>query len=427
MSSAAIALIVTMLVFMLLGAPIYLAILIASVASAFVKGVDPSIVIQRMYAANDSFSLLAVPFFYMAGDLMVQGGIAKRLVNLARSLLGRLRGALTIIDFVACAFFGAISGSSYATTASIGKLMYPEMLHDGYEKGFAAVLQAVGGTLGVLIPPSILCVLYGVATGASVGDMLLYIAPVGILTTLVYMLTAQIMISDKKWGFYDTSKEKKAEISGRAIWESLKDAFWAILSPIIILGGIYSGVCTPTECAAIACVYALIVGLFVYKELNLKVIFRSIMSSVLGTACVTLIFDSATAFSYMMTVNRIAASVANWVNSTMSSAVVFLLLVNLVYAVAGMFVEGSVTITVITPLLFPIAKSFGIDPIHFGVVTILNCIIGTLTPPFGGALFIASSVTEVPVTTLVKRVWPFVLAGFALCLAITYVPFAWLY
>lgn len=427
MTAPAIALIVTMLLFLLLGTPIYLAILFASVVSAFVKGTNPTVIIQRMYAANDSFSLLAIPFFYMAGDLMVQGGIASRLVNLAKSLLGRLKGALTVITFVACAFFGAISGSSYATTASIGKIMYPEMVQDGYEKGFAAVLQAVGGTLGVLIPPSILCVLYGVATGASVGDMLLYIAPVGIATTLVYILTAQRLISSGKLNFYRAEQEHRYAASGKEVLNNLKEAFWAILSPVIILGGIYTGVCTPTECAAIACMYALIIGLFVYRELNIRKIFKSIMQSVLGTACVIIIFDTATAFSYMMTINRIASAVATWVSNTMSSVFVFLLLVNLVYAVAGMFVEGSVTITVITPLLFPIAVKYGVNPIHFGVVSILNCIIGTLTPPFGGALFIASGITEVPVTTLVRRVWPFVLAGFSLCLVITYLPFLWLY
>ncbi|GHT01543.1 hypothetical protein AGMMS50276_29780 [Synergistales bacterium] len=204
------------------------------------------------------------------------------------------------------------------------------------------------------------------------------------------------------------------------------DAFWSLLSPVIILGGIYMGIFTPTECAIVGTVYSWLVGTFVYKELNLDITCRALIESAIGSACIIVIVDAANVFSWLLTVNNVAKAVAVGVGSAVSTQFTFLLLVNAVYFVAGMFVEGSVTITIITPLLFPIAKSLGIDPIHFGVITILNCIIGTLTPPFGGALFVTTGFTKVPVTTLVSRVWPFVAIGMVTCLLVTYVPLLWL-
>jgi C4-dicarboxylate transporter DctM subunit len=429
--TGAILLIVALIVFMAIGAPVYLSILLASFATILNTGGKMHTVVQRLYTANDNFPLLAIPFFFMAGELMLQGGISRRIVNFARSLLSWVRGSMAVITMVSCAFFGAISGSSYATTVAIGKIMYPEMLQEGYEAGYAAVLQAVGGTLGVLIPPSILCVLYGVATGSSVGDMLLYIAPAGILTMLAYIGMALWLIRKKSvQNFYvpvvlkpDSTSQK---VALKKLGADCLEAFWALLSPVIILGGIYMGIFTPTECAIVATIYSWLVGTFVYRELNPKTTCRALTDSVVGSACVIIIVDAANVFSWLLTVNNVARAVAAGVSNTVSTPVSFLLLINIVYFIAGMFVEGSVTITIITPLLFPVAKSFGINPIHFGVVTILNCIIGTLTPPFGGALFVTTGFTKVPVITLVKRVWPFVMIGMATCLMVTYIPLLWL-
>ena len=417
-----------MIVFMAIGAPIYLSILLSSLATLLMTGMKAQAIIQRLYAANDSFPLLAIPFFFLAGELMLQGGIAKRIVDFCKMLLGGLKGSLAIISFVACAFFGAISGSSYATTASIGKLMYPEMCKDGYRPSFAATVQAVGGTLGVLIPPSILCVLYGVATGESVGDMLLYIVPVGILTTLCYIITALIVIGKKHNPAYVPVQTGAQEerLSAKKFISTTLYAFWALLTPVIILGGIYSGVFTPTECAVVATVYAWLVGTLIYKELPMKTALKAICDAIIGSACIIMIVDAANVFSWLLTVNRVATAVATAVQSTISNPYTFLLLVNIVYLVAGMFLEGSVTITIIVPLLYPIAVMYGVNGIHFGLITILNCILGTLTPPFGGALFVTNTVTRVPVASILKEVIPFLIGGFALCLLVTYVPLIWL-
>lgn len=417
----------SMIIYMLIGAPIWEGITFAGIVFILSRGINLSAVISRLYNANDNFPLMAIPFFFLAGELMLQGGIAKRIVDFSKIFLSNIRESLSIITFVSCAFFGAISGSSYATSVTIGKIMYPEMCKDGYKPAFAAALQAIGGTLGVLIPPSILCVIYGVATGSSVGDMFLCIVPVGILTMFIYIFFAVFLLRHKNDKFIPTAEVVIHKISLKIIFERFKGAFWALLTPIIILGGIYTGVFTPTECAVVAVVYAWFVGMFVYKELNLKKTVNAILNASIGSASVIIIVNAANLFSWCLTINNVGPSIANFVQSNINSAVIFLFAVNITYLIAGMFVEGSVTITIITPLLFPIAIAFGINPIHFGVITILNCIIGTTTPPFGGAVFVTAGFTEIPVTNLFKEVLPFTIAGFISCLLVTYIPFLWLY
>jgi C4-dicarboxylate transporter DctM subunit len=420
---------VGMIVFMLIGAPIWVSITLAGTVSVLTRSGNLSAIISRLYNANDNFPLMAIPFFFLAGELMLQGGIAKRIVDFSRVFLVQLKESLAVITFVACAFFGAISGSSYATTATIGKIMYPEMCKDGYKADFAAALQAVGGTLGVLIPPSILCVIYGVATGSSVGDMFLWITPVGIFTMFVYIFTAIFLLrrTNKNDKLVSVTKVIFQKPSLKIIFERFKGTFWALLTPVIILGGIYAGIFTPTECAIVSVVYAWLVGMFIYKELNTKTTINAILNASLGSASVIIIVDAANFFSWCLTLNNVGTSIANIVQNNIHSAIIFLLAVNVTYIIAGMFVEGSVTITIITPLLFPIAVAFGINPIHFGVITILSCIIGTLTPPFGGAVFVTAGFTQIPVSNLFKEVTPFFIAGFVATFIVTYFPFLWLY
>lgn len=418
----------SMIVYMLIGAPIWEAITFAGIISVLSRGGNLSAVISRLYNANDNFPLMAIPFFFLAGELMLQGGIAKRIVNFSKVFLAQMKESLALITIVSSAFFGAISGSSYATTVTIGKIMYPEMCKDGYKSEFAAALQAAGGTLGVLIPPSILCVIYGVATGSSVGDMLLWIAPVGIFTMFVYIFTVMLLLRGKNnIRFIPTSRAVMEKPNLKIIYERFKGAFWALLTPIIILGGIYAGIFTPTECAVVAVVYAWLVGILVYKELNINKTIRAILHASIGSASIIMIVNAANLFSWCLTINNVGPSIAKLVQNNIHSSIIFLLAVNLTYLIAGMFVEGSVTITIITPLLFPIAIAFGINPIHFGVITILNCIIGTTTPPFGGAVFVTTGFTQIPVSNLFKEVLPFTIAGFIACLLVTYFPFFWLY
>jgi len=418
----------SMMVYMLIGAPIWESITFAGIVSVLSRGGSLSAVISRLYNANDNFPLMAIPFFFLAGELMLRGGIAQHIVDFSKVFLGQFKESLAIITFVACAFFGAISGSSYATTVTIGKIMYPEMCKDGYKPDFAAALQAIGGTLGVLIPPSILCIIYGVATGSSVGDMLLWIAPVGIFTMFVYIFTVIFLLRSKKNDkLIPAARVEIQKPTLRIMFDRFKGAFWALLTPIIILGGIYAGIFTPTECAVVAVVYAWLVGIFVYKKLSIKTTLKAILNASVGSASVIIIVNAANLFSWCLTINNVGPSIANIVQSNIHSVVIFLLAVNVTYLIAGMFVEGSVTITIITPLLFPIAIAFGLNPIHFGVITILNCIIGTTTPPFGGAVFVTTGFSQIPVSNLFKEVMPFTIAGFVACLLVTYFPFLWLY
>ena len=424
--SAGLLLVGALVVLIGLGVPIAFTMLGSTVLTQAIQGRDMQILVQRLYGANDSFALLAIPFFFIAGELMLQGGISKRIVNFAQCLFWWIRGNLAIISFVACAFFGAISGSSFATTAAIGGLMFPEMEDDGYEPGFAAVIQAVGGTLGTLIPPSICCVVYSVLVQTSAGDMFLYIAPVGVLALLFYAATARIMMR-RDPDMYRPRQNTARKPTGRELWLTFRDAIWALFSPVIILGGIYAGIFTPTESAIVATVYALIVGLLVYRELNLRLICRALLNATLGSAAVMFIIDAAAPFSWMLTVNRIPQTLTALATTFIDSPYTLLAVANILFLIAGMFMETTCVLMIMIPLILPLLKMFQIDVIHFGVIAVLNMTIGTLTPPFGGGVFVASGVTKVPVALVFRRVVPFLCAGLLLLALITYIPALWLY
>ena len=415
-----------LLVLITTGVPIAFTILGATLITQFFQGMDMQIFVQRLYGSNDSFALLAIPFFFIAGELMLQGGISRRIINFTQSLFGWIRGSLAIISFVACAFFGAISGSAFATTAAIGGLMFPEMIEDGYEEGFATVIQAVGGTLGTLIPPSICCVVYAVLVQVSAGDMFKYIAPVGILATLFYTATALIMMRRDPTLYRPGKKAARKVVSGSELWLSFKDAVWALLSPVIILGGIYAGIFTPTESAIIATVYALIVGFGVYRELTFRIMCRAMLNATLGSAAVMFIIDAAAPFSWMLTVNQIPQTLASFATEFIHSPYMLLLIINVLFLIGGMFMETNSMMMIMIPLMLPMVKAFDINLIHLGVVTVLNMTIGCITPPFGASIFVASGVTKTPISLAFRRVMPFIISALALLALITYVPLLWL-
>ncbi len=423
--SAGILLVGVLLALIIAGVPIAFTILAATLITQFFQGMDMQIFVQRLYGANDSFALLAIPFFFIAGELMLQGGISRRIINFTQSLFGWVRGSLAIISFVACAFFGAISGSAFATTAAIGGLMYPEMTEDGYEEGFATVIQAVGGTLGTLIPPSICCVVYAVLVQVSAGDMFKYIAPVGVLAVIFYTATALIMMR-RNPGLYRPQKRTQRKVSARELWLSFKDAVWALLSPVIILGGIYAGIFTPTESAIVATVYALIVGFFIYRELSLPVMCKAMLNATLGSAAVMFIIDAAAPFSWMLTVNQIPQTLAALATEFIQSPYMLLLIINVLFLIGGMFMETNSMMMIMIPLMLPLIKMFEINLIHLGVFTVLNMTIGCITPPFGASIFVASGVTKAPVFLAFRRVLPFIVAAITLLMLVTYVPLLWL-
>lgn len=416
--------IIFLIVALAVGIPISFAILSSTVLTQIIQGGNLHLIVQRLYGFNDSFSMLAIPFFFIAGELMLQGGISRRIVDFAKALFGWFKGSLAVISFVASAFFGAVSGSSFATTAAIGGILYPEMIKEGYNKGYSAAIQGVAGTLGVLIPPSIPAVVYSVLVGVSVGDMFLYLVPVGILATIVYSAAALIILklNPENYKFIkDQQKLKAAEV-----WKAFKVAGWALLSPVIILGGIYGGIFTPTESAIVATVYSIIIGFFVYKELTLKNFYKAIITSAIGSSAVMFIIDASAPFGWVLAINRIPQMVTQFISGWISSPIAFLFFINVLFLIAGMFMETNAILNIMIPIILPLVKLFNINMVHFGVITVFNITIGTFTPPFGGGVFVASGITGVPVGSVFKKTMPFIATSIIILAIITFVPLLWL-
>ncbi|MDR1044671.1 MAG: TRAP transporter large permease [Candidatus Adiutrix sp.] len=417
MTLAGIILVISLLVLLFLGVPIAFTMALASICGILLSERIPMLVVdQRMFTAVDSFPLMAIPFFVMAGELMLQGGLSKRLVSFAEAALHGIRGNLALVSIVTCAFFGAISGSALATTAAIGGVMFPEMVKRNYKPDFTATLQATGGTLGILIPPSIPLVIYGVLANTSIGDLFLAVIGGGLVATFLYCLTAYVIV--RREGM--APKEEGAE--KLPIWKSFRAAFWGLLSPVIILGGIYRGIFTPTESAIAATLYSLFIGIFIYRELNWKNFLTAMKRSVLTTGGIMLIIAGATLFGWLMTVMNIPMIVSSLVIELVDGPILFLLLVNVLYLIAGMFMETSTIILLTTPLMLPVALKLGISPLHFGIVTVVNLSIGLITPPFGASLFVSSSMSGVPIDKIYRRTIPFIIAGIVTVFLVTYIP-----
>ncbi|MBQ6481143.1 MAG: TRAP transporter large permease [Anaerolineaceae bacterium] len=417
MTTAGLVLLVSLLVFMVMGIPIAFSLGLASTLSLLVSGNVPLLVVpQRIHAAIDSFPMMAIIFFIMTGELMLQGGLSRRLVNAATALLGRVRGSMAYISIATATFFGAISGSAMATTAAIGGIMYPEMVKDGdYEPTFSATLQAVGGTLGALIPPSIPVILYGITTNNSIASLFMAIVIPGLFMALTYSVASYLIMRKKGMG-------KSARKSDIKVGKALLDGFWALLSPVIILGGIYGGVFTPTEAAIVASVYSLIIGMFVYRELTPKAIYKALVNTGITSAAIMFLTASASLFGWVMTTQNIPQLAAAMMMNIVHSKTGFLLLVNVLLLIAGMFMESSTIILLTMPLLYPVSQIFGVNPIHFGIIVVVNITIGLFTPPFGCNLFVAASTCDQKIEPLMKQSIPFIIAGVIGLLILTFVP-----
>lgn len=419
-------LLLSLLILMFLGIPIAFALVLSSTLTFMLLDYSALIgIAQRLYATNDSFPLLAIPFFILTGDIMLQSGISRKIVTFVAELFVWVREALVVITFVACTFFGAISGSAFATTAAIGSFLYPEMVKKGYKADFAATIQAVGGTLGILIPPSIPFVVYGVLTQTSIGDLFLATIPVGLLACLVYIFTS-IFLFKRKNNEYLTIDRLESKVNLTKLVTRAKEAVWALFAPIIILGGIYSGIFTPTESAIIATVYSLIVGVFIYKSLDYRDIYKLFVRSGIMSAIIMFIIDSAGVFGWILTINNIPHLMAQIILGLAESKLLLLLIVNAIFLVAGMFMETISILTILIPLFYPIVRHFGLNPIHFGLIAVLNLSLGAFTPPFGGCIFVASTITGVSISAIFKKAIPFVVAGVILLFIVTYIPLLFL-
>jgi C4-dicarboxylate transporter DctM subunit len=380
--------------------------------------VSPTVVGQRMFTAIDSFPFMAIPFFMLAGGLMEHGGISKRLVRLASAMVGFLSGGLGLITVVASAFFGAISGSNPATVAAIGGLMVPSMIKNKYPPPFAAATAAAAGTLGVVIPPSIPMITYGVVAGVSIGDLFIMGITPGLILAFVLCFTASTM-----------AKKLKVPTSGSFSLTELVAAFFdailAMFMPIIILGGIYGGVFTPTEAGAVACLYSFVVSTCIYREMSLEKLRKIIISAGISTAIVFFVIACSQSFAWLLNVGKISETVVTAMLSVTSSNIGLILLVNLILLLLGVFLETQAIILLVTPILLPVAAVIGISPLTLGIIIIINTSIGMITPPMAVNLFVAQGLVRehnVKLEHLTKYIMPFFVAELVVVLLISFVP-----
>ena len=405
-------------ILLILGVPIGYAIGISTLINIVGFTNMPTMMIaQNSIAGVDSFPLLAIPFFMLAGNLMSSGGIAKRLVDFFQSFIGHITGGLGMVTIVVCMFFAAISGSAVATVSAVGAFMIPQMVNHGYSKGFSTALTAAAGTIGVIIPPSVPFVIYGVVSGASITQMFTAGFLPGILMGVALMIVCYIV--SKKKG-YKGNEERK---SLTEIFHAFIDAFWAIMSPVIILGGIYAGIFTPTEAAVVSVVYSFIVGVFVYKELNLKDAYKAFRDAIVVNGATTFMVGLSTAFAALLTMEQIPMKIASFITSLSNNGIIILILINIFLIIVGMFIDNIPGTIILTPILLPIVLGLGMSPITFGIMLTMNLAIGFCTPPYGINLFVATAISKVGMSVLTKEIMKFILALIVVLMLVTFVPF----
>ena len=383
--------------------------------------VSAKYIVRSMFGGLDSFPLLAVPMFIFSGILMARGGISKRLFNVFSYFLGKFTAGIPCAVIVTCLFYGAISGSAPATVAAVGSMTIPFLCELGYDKKFATAIVAVAGGLGVIIPPSIPFIMYGTTTGESVSDLFMVgIIPGVIIATLLMIYS---IVYCKKYG-EDREKINKVtgELRKNGLFKLLKESFFALLSPIIILGCIYSGVASPTEAAVISVFYALILSVFIYKSIEIKDIFDVCVETIRTFAPILFILATSVAFSRVLTLMQVPQIVSEWILTNFSNKIIILLVINLVLLAVGMVMDTTPAILILTPILLPIVTAIGVNPIQFGVIMIVNLAIGFITPPIGINLFVASSLTDVPVMDIAKKSIPMIICFLIALLLFTFIP-----
>ncbi|UOQ45068.1 TRAP transporter large permease [Halobacillus salinarum] len=404
-------------ILLLLSVPIGIALGLSTLFTLFYSGGIPlPFLMKELVTSVDSFPLMAVPFFILAGEIMGKGGISERLFNFANALVGNKTGGFAMATIVTCMFFAAISGSGPATVAAIGGIMIPAMVKQGYDKKFATATVAAAGSIGVIIPPSIPMVIYGVVGGASIGDMFIAGIIPGILVGLSLMVWAYFY--SKKHNYKGSEQKTSLANIGKTFWE----AKWALVIPVVILGGIYGGIFTPTEAAVIAVVYGMIAGLFLYRELAIKDLPKLLADASLTTATVLIIVGSATAFGRLLTIEQIPTQVANLLLSISENEIVIILLITVLLLIVGCFMDTLAAIIILTPILLPIAVNLGYDPIHFGIIMVVNLAIGFITPPLGVNLFVGSGISGLSIEQLSKAILPYFFAMLFSLLMITFIP-----
>ncbi|MCQ2508597.1 MAG: TRAP transporter large permease [Dorea sp.] len=407
---------------LIIGTPIAICLGMSSVVAILLQGMGKpltaimSVLPRLCSSASSKFVLLAIPFFILSGNVMEKAGISGRLINLAEKCLGHIKGGMAIVCVVVSCFFAAISGSGPATVAALGLIMIPALVKAGYPAHIACALMAAGGAIGVVIPPSITFVVYGSIADASITNLFVAGMLPGLLMGAALIVVALVL--GKKM---DLKVLPKA--SGRERWNAFKDAFFGLMMPFIILGGIYGGIFTPTEAAAVSVFYGLVVGIFVYREINVKKFINILVDSCSTTATVMFITMGATLFAYVLTRARLDLAIKNvMLGITGGNAIIFFIIVNIVLLIAGCFLDSTSALYIFTPLFAPVALELGIDPIHLGVVMIVNLAIGLFTPPVGVNLYVACGIGDIKIEKISKGIIPFLIGELIILLLVTYIP-----
>ena len=407
---------VVLIALIMIGVPVGFALGGATIIiMQFFTKLDLSMVASYSVTGVDSLTMMAIPFFILSGVVMSVGGLARRLVDVAASLVGWMMGGLGAVVSLASMFFGAISGSSLATVSCIGGIMVPEMQKKGYDLGYSAVFTACAGTIGAVIPPSIPLVVYGVCTSTSIGDLFLGGVFPGVMIGIALIISNYIIC--KKKGYVGAERKSGREIL-KAVWE----AKWALFAPVIILGGIYSGIFTPTEASVVSVVYSTIVALFIYKEITWKDLYNAIVGAAVTNGTTTFLLGLSTAFAALLSFEQIPSMLTTAIINFTDNKFLFLMLVNVILLVIGCFIDNIPATTILAPMLLPAMNAFGVDPVTFGVFMTMNLLIGLVTPPYGCSLFVASAVCKVKMEDMLKNI-AVPLVTLIICLLLTtYVP-----
>lgn len=405
-----------LLVLMLTGMPI--SISLGLTVLTFIFGfteVPVESVALKLFTGIEKFEIMAIPFFILAGNFLTHGGVAKRMINFATSMVGHWHGGLGLAGVLACALFAAVSGSSPATVVAIGSILLPAMVKAGFPNKFGAGIITTSGALGILIPPSIVMVMYSVSTNTSVGALFMAGVIPGLM--LAFLLGLTSWWRARKFGY---PRMPKATFAQRM--KALRESFWGLMLIVIVMGGIYTGMFTPTEAAAMSAVYAFVIAVFVYKDMGLKDVPRVLLNSANMSAMLLYIITNAVLFSFVLANENIPQQLADWLVGMGLGPIAFLLVVNILLLVAGNFMEPSSIVLIMAPILFPVAMKLGIDPVHFGILIVVNMEVGMCHPPVGLNLYVASGITKMGITELTVAVWPWLLTMLGFLVLVTYYP-----
>ncbi|MES2324858.1 MAG: TRAP transporter large permease subunit [Pseudomonadota bacterium] len=407
---------ILLLLLMLTGMPISISLgLTVLVFFTTMTTVPIEAVAMKLFTGIEKFEIMAIPFFILAGNFLTHGGVARRMINFATSMVGHWHGGLALGGVLACALFAAVSGSSPATVVAIGSIVLPAMVRQGYPKAFGAGVITTSGALGILIPPSIVMVMYSVTTNTSVGQLFMAGVIPGLLLAFLLGLTTWVIARKNNY-------PRMQKASWRERWVAFRKSVWGLMLIVVVMGGIYSGKFTPTEAAAMAAVYAFVIAVFVYKDLKLAQVGKVLLDSASLSAMLLYIITNAMLFSFLMTHENIPQAMAAWITGQGLGVVTFLLVVNLILLAAGNFMEPSSIVLIFAPILFPVAMKLGIDPIHFGILIVVNMEIGMCHPPVGLNLYVASGITKMGISELTVAVLPWLMTMLGFLMLITYVP-----